>query len=69
MALTPIALDFTDELRRYYGNAPDGAGTGVTVGVVDTGVGPHPDLWGQQGMITRDPDGNMVEFDDHLGVA
>jgi subtilisin len=44
VALTPIALDYTDALRYYYGNAPDGAGGGVTVGVVDTGVGPHPDL-------------------------
>jgi subtilisin len=44
IALTPVALDFTDELRYYYGNSPEGAGTGVTVGVVDTGVGPHPDL-------------------------
>jgi subtilisin family serine protease len=44
IALTPVALDYTDALRYYYGNAPDGAGAGVTVGVVDTGVGPHPDL-------------------------
>jgi subtilisin len=44
VTLTPVALDFTDALRHYYGNAPDGAGAGVTVGVVDTGVGPHPDL-------------------------
>jgi subtilisin len=44
IALAPIALDFTDALRHYYGNAPGGAGGGVTVGVVDTGVGPHPDL-------------------------
>jgi len=44
VALTPVALDFTDELRHYYGDAPDAAGAGVTVGVVDTGVGPHADL-------------------------
>jgi len=44
VALTPIALDFVDGLRQYYGKAPDGAGTGVRVGVVDTGVGPHRDL-------------------------
>jgi catechol 2,3-dioxygenase-like lactoylglutathione lyase family enzyme len=28
--------------------------------------GPQPSEWGEQGMITRDPDGNLVEFDDHL---
>jgi subtilisin len=44
VSLTPVALDFTDALRHYYGNSPDGAGGGVTVAVVDTGVGPHPDL-------------------------
>lgn len=42
--LEPIDLGFTDCLRHFYGNAADGAGKGVTVGVVDTGVGPHPDL-------------------------
>ncbi len=28
--------------------------------------GPQPSEWGEHGMITRDPDGNLVEFDDHL---
>ena len=28
--------------------------------------GPQPAQWGEQGLITRDPDGNFVEFDDHL---
>jgi len=28
--------------------------------------GPQPAQWGERGMITRDPDGNFVEFDDHL---
>jgi subtilisin len=44
VTLTPVALDFTDALRYYYGNSPEGAGTGVTVGIVDTGIGPHPDV-------------------------
>jgi subtilisin len=44
VALTPVALDYKDALRHYYGNADDGVGAGVTVGVVDTGVGPHADL-------------------------
>jgi subtilisin len=39
------ALDLagTDGLRHYYPHAAAGDGTGVTVGVIDTGVGPHPD--------------------------
>jgi catechol 2,3-dioxygenase-like lactoylglutathione lyase family enzyme len=28
--------------------------------------GPQPSQWGERGIITRDPDGNLVEFDDHL---
>ncbi|HYV95870.1 MAG TPA: S8 family serine peptidase [Gemmatimonadaceae bacterium] len=44
VALEPIALDFTDCLRHFYGNSPLTAGSGLTVGVVDTGIEPHPDL-------------------------
>src|SRR5262249_49170397 len=42
--LDPVKLDAADALRHYYQPAPDGTGAGVTVGIVDTGVGPHPDL-------------------------
>jgi hypothetical protein len=42
--LQPIDLGFTDCLRYFYPNAPLEAGAGITVGVVDTGTGPHPDL-------------------------
>ena len=28
--------------------------------------GPQPEKWGQQGIIVRDPAGNLVEFDDQL---
>ena len=44
VVVTPLDLGFTDALRHYYGTAADTAGQGVTVGVVDTGVGPHQDL-------------------------
>jgi subtilisin len=42
--LKPIDLSFKDSLRHFYGNAPDDAGEGVKVAVIDTGVGPHGDL-------------------------
>lgn len=44
VALAPLDLSSPDGLRHYYGNTPDGAGTGVTVAVIDTGVADHPDL-------------------------
>lgn len=44
VSLLPIDLGYTDCLRHFYGNSPTGAGQGLTVGVVDTGVGPHRDL-------------------------
>jgi len=44
VALHPLDLSYTDCVRHYYGNAPDDAGAGVSVGVVDTGVSEHPDL-------------------------
>jgi len=43
-ALLPIDLVFTDCLRFFYGNAPDDAGQGVKVGVIDTGIAAEPDL-------------------------
>jgi subtilisin len=44
VSLSPLDLVFTDGLRYFYGNAPDKAGAGITVGVIDTGVATHPDL-------------------------
>ncbi|MGI9022997.1 MAG: S8 family serine peptidase [Acidimicrobiales bacterium] len=42
--LTPLDLAYVDGLRHFYGNAEDSAGSGVTVGVIDTGVADHSDL-------------------------
>lgn len=44
IALDPIDLTVDDCLRHFYKAAPTGDGSGVTVGVIDTGSGPHPDL-------------------------
>jgi subtilisin len=44
IAVRPIDLAFVDALRHFYGQALITTGEGVKVGVVDTGVGPHPDL-------------------------
>jgi subtilisin len=44
--LDPIDLSYQDSLRYFYDFSPKHAeaGKGVTVGVIDTGVGPHGDL-------------------------
>jgi subtilisin len=44
IAVQSIDLTTDDALRHFYGTAPLSAGKGVTVGIIDTGVGDHPDL-------------------------
>jgi subtilisin len=44
LQLRPIAFDFTDALRFFHKNPDLTQGQGVTVGVIDTGVGPHKHL-------------------------
>lgn len=42
--LEPVDLSFVDAVRSYYGSSHFDPSAGVTVGVLDTGVGPHSDL-------------------------
>ena len=42
--LVPIGLGYTDGLRHFYGNAPLSCGSGIVVGVIDTGISAEPDL-------------------------
>ena len=44
IALQPIDLRWTDSLRHFYKAGGATVGEGVTVGLIDGGVGPHPDL-------------------------
>jgi subtilisin len=44
VGLRPLDLASPDALRHFYATARPAAGRGVTVGIVDTGVGPHADL-------------------------
>jgi subtilisin len=58
IALAPIQPAQPDVLRHFYGNADLGAGAGLTVGVIDTGIGPHPDLvvsGGRNTVVGEDP--------------
>lgn len=64
ITVTPLDLGYTDGLRHFYGNADVSAGAGVTVGVVDTGVSPHPDLVIAGGANTV-PGENRNDFADN----
>ena len=44
LPLEPVDISFTDLVRFYYGASRFDPATGVTVGVIDTGCGPHHDL-------------------------
>jgi subtilisin family serine protease len=44
IAVPPLTLPYVDGVRHYYANSNYIATTGVKVGVLDTGCGPHADL-------------------------
>jgi len=44
VSVRPIELAQDDALRHFYGTTRLTVGKGVTVGIIDTGVGNHPDL-------------------------
>ncbi len=44
VTLDPIVLPYEDSVRYYYSNTQFDSSTGIKVGVVDSGVGPHNDL-------------------------
>lgn len=59
IALPPIALDFIDSRAKAYPKRTAGDGRGVTVGVIDTGIGPHEGLTvagGMNAVTGEDPD-------------
>lgn len=68
LQLEPVSVGFTDCVRRYYGGQrkfnPD---IGVTVGVLDTGVGPHDDLnlVGGFGAVMGEPHKDYGDVDFH----
>ncbi len=68
LPLVPIDLDFEDSLRYFYKNKkwPKSA-VSITVGILDTGVGPHPDLTVTGGLncVLGEPDSSFHDDDGH----
>lgn len=62
--LQAITFPVTDELEQIYGAGQPGDGLGVKVAVLDTGVGPHPDLVVSGGENTV-VNGNPALFQDN----
>jgi subtilisin family serine protease len=52
ISLQAIDLSFQDSLRTFYPNGALTLGSGVKVGVIDTGIAPHPDLVIEGGINT-----------------
>jgi subtilisin len=44
VALQPVDFAQADSLRHFYRAGAADAGAGVTIGIIDGGVGPHPDI-------------------------
>ncbi len=65
--LTPVDLSHVDSVRHFYGNSNFNANAGVTVGILDTGVGPHSDLniVHGQNTVTGEPAANWQDGHYH----
>jgi len=65
--LQPVKLDYVDAKRYFYPTPAETDGTGVRVGIIDTGVGPHPNLTVAGGLCTvtgENPD-EYTDVDQH----
>jgi len=65
--IEPVSLGFTDAVRRYYGKSNFDPATGVTVGVIDSGVGPHVDLniISKKNTVTGEAANETDDWDGH----
>ncbi|MBI5318947.1 S8 family serine peptidase [Bradyrhizobium sp.] len=63
----PFAMPYTDCVRHYFGATNFVAATGVVVGVIDTGCGPHADLniIGGRNTVTGEPAGAISDGQYH----
>jgi subtilisin family serine protease len=62
----PITFPFVDSVRHFYDTPGLAVGAGVTIGVVDSGAGPHPDLVVAGGLNTVTGE-NPTDFGNNGG--
>lgn len=67
LRLRPIQLDHIDVKRHFYPENTANFGRGVRVGVIDSGVGPHPDitLAGGRCLILGEDPNDVRDVDQH----
>jgi subtilisin len=69
ITLQPVKLDYVDAKTFFYPPTPaeQPNGKGVRVAVIDTGVGPHPDLTVTGGIstVTGEDSSNFADVDEH----
>ena len=67
ISVEPVDLTYTDAVRHYYGSSKFQASTGVKIGIIDTGVGPHHDLNIAMGQntVTGEPANNWQDPSGH----
>ena len=67
LEIDPVSLPYTDAVKHYYGTSTFHASTGVTVGIIDTGIGPHRDLnvIGGMNTVTGEPASQYEDFKGH----
>ena len=65
--LVPVNLSYVDCVRHYFGASRFDATVGVTVGILDSGCGPHADLNLQPGCatVTGEPTNDASDYDIH----
>lgn len=67
ITLASIDLSITDSLRHFADRVPGADGHGVTVGIIDTGVGPHRDIKvaGGANTVTGEKESDFHDSDQH----
>ena len=67
LLLTPVDLSYVDAVRHYYPNSNLDLRAGVNVGIIDTGCGPHSDLFivGGANTVTGEPANEFRDGGSH----